>query len=82
MTAVKERVPKAIHDPLALVSITLMIVGLTVGYIFVMVGINVYLELILPEALSTTDGIVVTATGVACLAAGYLGWRGFMIFSY
>lgn len=74
--------PKAIHDPLALLSIGLMIVGLTVGYIFVMIGLNVYFGLVLPEALTDIDALIVTATGVASVAAGYAGWRGFMYFSY
>lgn len=81
MTTIKERVPSAVQEPLALASVGVMTLGLTVGYILITLGINVYLGLVLPTELSAVDAAIVIALGLVSAVVGYLGWRGFMYFS-
>lgn len=82
MSTIRERVPPALRDPLALVSVGMTVLGLTVGYVLIVLGISVLLGLVLPTELSVVDGAIVTAVGLASIAVGYLGWRGFAYFSY
>lgn len=82
MPTIRERVPAALRDSLALASVGLMVLGLTVGYVLIVLGISVLLGLVLPAELSAIDGAVVAAVGLASTAVGYLGWRGFACFSY
>lgn len=82
MSTIKERVPSALRDPLALASVGLMVLGLTVGYVLIVLGISVSLGTVLPAELSTVDGAIVAAVGLASIAVGWLGWRGFTYFSY
>lgn len=82
MSTIRERVPPALRDPLALASVGVMVLGVTVGYVLIVLGISVLLRLVLPAELSVIDGAIVTAVGLASTAVGYLGWRGFTYFSY
>lgn len=82
MSTIKDRVPSALWDPLALVSVGLLVLGLTVGYVLIVLGISVLLGLVLPAELSVVDGAIVVAVGLVSTTLGYLGWRGFAYFSY
>ncbi|MFC7098535.1 hypothetical protein [Halobaculum marinum] len=80
--SVSTRVPEPLKGPLGVVSLGVMIVGLVVGYIFTMVGVTLYFDLNGIQGISNGESLVVVATGLACLVAGYLGWKGFMGFAY
>lgn len=82
MSTIRERVPPSLRDPLALASVGVLVLGLTVGYVLTVLGISVLLGLVLPAELSAVDGAIVVAVGLASTAVGYLGWRGFAYFSY
>lgn len=82
MARIKGRVPAAARDPLAIASVGVMVLGLVVGYVLVTLGISVYLGLVLPADLTAVDATIVTVLGLVAAAAGYLGWRGFVYFSY
>lgn len=80
----REQVPKPLRGPVGFASLGIMLIGVTIGYILTSVGLTLYLDLhpIEKGAVSTTEGIVVTAIGAVLLGVGYLGWRGFTYFAY
>lgn len=80
--SVSNRVPDTLKGPLGVASLGVMILGLVVGYIFTMLGITLVLNLNGIEGISDMEALTVTATGVACIVVGYLGWKGFMGFAY
>lgn len=80
----REAVPKPLRTPLGLVSFFVMLFGITVGYIVTVLGITEYYNLNRPpqSAISNVESLLVLAIGIACLVIGYLGWKGFLEFSY
>lgn len=80
--SVREQVPKSLRMPIGFLSIALMIVGITMGYIFTMFGITLIFDLNALRGVSTTEAVSVTLFGVGSLIAGYFGWKGFLYFSY
>lgn len=80
--SMKNRVPDPLKGPLGVASLGVMIAGLVVGYIFTMVGITLFFDLNGIEGISSTESLIVVGTGLACIALGYAGWRGFMGFAY
>lgn len=67
--------------PISLVSLAVTVLGAVLGFIFVMLGITLYLDLNgLP--LTTTQSLTVVATGLVSLAVGYGGWKSFMTFAH
>jgi hypothetical protein len=60
-----------------------MILGLVVGYIFIMVGLTLYFEMADPgEALSGGQSLAISSVGLLSVVVGYLGWKGFNYFAY
>jgi len=80
--SVSNRVPDTLKGPLGAASLGVMLVGLVVGYIFTMLGITLVLGLNGIEGISDMEALIVVGTGLACIVAGYLGWKGFMGFAY
>ncbi|QZX99656.1 hypothetical protein [Halobaculum rubrum] len=80
--SVTNRVPDAAKGPLGVASLGVMIVGLVLGYIFMMLGVTLYFNLNGIQEISSIESLIVLATGVVCFVAGYAGWRGFMGFAY
>jgi hypothetical protein len=81
--SVRDRVPKPLRTPIGLSSMVVMLAGLAVGYILTVLGITLYYDLNgLGDAISNWEAIQVTLVGLACFVVGYLGWRGFLYFSY
>lgn len=81
--SVRERVPKPLRTPIGLVSIAVMVFGVAVGYILTLLGITLYYDLNgLGDAITNVEAIQVTVVGLVTLVFGYLGWRGFLYFSY
>lgn len=77
--SVRQRVPDPLITPLSLVSLAVTVLGAVLGYIFLVLGVTLYFGLNdLP--LTNTQSLIVVGTGVACIAAGYAGWRGFLTF--
>lgn len=58
------------------------LVGITVGYVLLMLGTVLYYDLALDEQIGTADSVIVLASGIVALIVGYLGIKGFMYFSY
>ncbi|WP_284014282.1 hypothetical protein [Halobaculum litoreum] len=80
--SVRTRIPESVKGPLGVVSLAVMILGLVVGYIFTMIGVTLYFGLNGIEGISTGESVLVVATGLVCLVAGYFGWKGFIGFAY
>lgn len=80
--SVSNRVPDTLKGPLGAASLGVMLVGLVVGYIFTMLGITLVLGLNGIEGISDMEALTVVGAGLACIVAGYLGWKGFMGFAY
>ncbi|QZP37695.1 hypothetical protein [Halobaculum magnesiiphilum] len=80
--SVSNRVPDPLKGPLGAASLGVMILGLVVGYIFTMLGVTLVLNLNGIQGISDVEALTVTATGLACIVAGYFGWKGFMGFAY
>jgi hypothetical protein len=60
-----------------------MLVGLTVGYVVAVLGVTLYFDLNgLDERITDVEALQVTVAGLAALAVGWLGWRGFGRFAY
>ncbi|ESP89405.1 hypothetical protein [Candidatus Halobonum tyrrellensis] len=77
---VRQSVPEQLLTPISLVSLGVTVTGAVLGYIFLMLAFTLYLGLNgLP--LTDTQSLLVAGTGVACLAAGYGGWRAFLAFA-
>lgn len=76
--------PKPLRGPAGFASLTIMLLGVVVGYILVTVGITLFFGLhpIEQGAISQGESIAVTLVGVAAAVVGYLGWRGFNYFAY
>ncbi|GAA0201280.1 hypothetical protein GCM10009000_014310 [Halobacterium noricense] len=60
------------------------LLGVIIGYIYVLFGISLYFKLIpqMESTMSTGESLIVLATGVAFIGLGYAGWRGFNYFAY
>ncbi|WP_458185390.1 hypothetical protein [Haladaptatus sp. NG-WS-4] len=82
--ALKNRVPRALRGPVGLLSIIVALLGIVIGYIYLLFGLSLYFELIpqMRATMTTTESLVVIAGGVVCLIIGYAGWRGFNYFAY
>ncbi|UIO98460.1 hypothetical protein Hbl1158_07755 [Halobaculum sp. CBA1158] len=59
-----------------------MILGLVLGYIFLMLGFTLFFDLNGIEGISDVEAAIVGATGVGSVVVGYVGWKGFMEFAY
>ncbi|WP_435128468.1 hypothetical protein [Halobaculum sp. D14] len=80
--SVQQRVPDSLVGPLGVLSLGVGVIGLVVGYIFVLVGITLYFDMNGLTGVSNTEALTVTASGIAAIVVGYLGGRGFMSFAY
>ena len=81
--ALKDNVPQPLRGPIGLGSLSVMILGLVVGYIFFMVGITLTFGDSGPaQALSTVESLIISVVGLVCIGIGYLGWKGFHYFAY
>ncbi|WP_458206360.1 hypothetical protein [Haladaptatus sp. NG-SE-30] len=82
--ALKNRVPKQMRGPIGFVSIAVAILCVVIGYIYLLFGISLYFKLIpqLRATMTTTESLIVVASGVLLLGLGYAGWRGFNYFAY
>ncbi|WP_440008759.1 hypothetical protein [Halomicrococcus sp. SG-WS-1] len=82
--ALRNSVPKRLRGPIGFASIIVAILGIVVGYIFVMFGITLYFDMnALPKsAITPTESFIVIGTGLLSLLVGYVGWRGFNHFAY
>ncbi|GAA5041217.1 hypothetical protein ACFFQF_01645 [Haladaptatus pallidirubidus] len=82
--ALKNSVPRPLRGPVGLLSITVALLGVIIGYIYVLFGISLYFKLIpqMESTMSTGESLIVLATGVAFIGLGYAGWRGFNYFAY
>lgn len=81
----RDAVPKPLQTPLGVTSLGVMMAGVTLGYIITMLGITLYFDLNgspTAGAISRIESLQVVLVGLICLAAGYVGWRGFLMFSY
>jgi hypothetical protein len=79
----KNRVPKRAALPLGFGSLAVMVIGLIIGYILVMVGITTFFGQTIPsEDLSRVEALTISGVGVASILLGYIGWKGFLYFSY
>lgn len=78
---VREYLPPRLRGPLGFASLSVAIIGAVLGYIFIILGFTLRFNLNgLP--LTNTQSYLVIATGVGAIALSYLGFRGFMEFSY
>ncbi len=82
MTTLRERVPKPLRTPLGILSYLIALVGIAVGYVLVMLGLILYYDLALDEAINSTEALTVLGIGIVVAVIGYLGIKGFMYFSY
>jgi TRAP-type C4-dicarboxylate transport system permease small subunit len=83
MVTLKERVPKSLRTPVSLLSILIGLVGLTVGYIFTLSGLAAYYKLLgIPGGISSIDSLIIFGAGIFLLGVAYMGFKGFMYFSY
>ena len=82
--AIREQVPKSLRGPIGFGSLLIMLFGIVIGYILFTTGLTLFFDLhpIEQGAISKTEGIVVSAVGLATFVAGYVGWRGFNYFAY
>jgi hypothetical protein len=83
--SLREAVPKPLRGPVGFASLGVMILGIATGYIITILGITLYFQLHGPPVegnISTSESIQVTVVGLLCLVSGYLGWKGFLYFSY
>lgn len=77
-----QEIPADARGPLGFVSLVIGVLGVIIGYIFVMLGITLYFDLNPTVSLTNAGSIVVIITGLGALVIGYLGWRGFMRLAY
>ncbi|WP_049970840.1 hypothetical protein [Haladaptatus cibarius] len=82
--ALKNSVPRSLRGPVGLLSIMVALLGIIVGYIYVLFGISLYFKLIpqMESTMSTGESLIVLVTGIAFFGLGYAGWRGFNYFAY
>jgi hypothetical protein len=81
----REAVPKPLRGPLGFGSLGVMLAGMVLGYIIVLLGITLYFNMNgNPTAgeLTKIESLQVMLVGVVLLGLGYLGWKGFLTFSY
>jgi len=82
MATLKERVPKPIRGPVGVLSYIVGLIGMTIGYILVMLGIILFFDLMLEDAISQTEAVTILVAGAVTAVIGYVGVKGFMYFSY
>jgi len=79
----RNRLPEPVSRSIGFGSLIVMILGLAVGYILFMVGLGTYFGHTIPaDDLSQIEAVVIAGIGIACVAIGYFGWKGFLYFSY
>lgn len=78
----RQRIPDGARGPLGFASLVIGVLGVVVGYIFMMLGTTLYFDLNPTVSLTNTGSLKVVATGLGALVIGYLGWRGFMRLAY
>lgn len=83
MSVGSRRIPERLHWPVGVLSIIVCMVGITLGYVLISLGVTLYFDLngFGPE-FTDTDALVVIGFGVVAAVLGYLGWRGFLKYSY
>lgn len=82
MTSLANQLPRSASGPLSLASLAVGVLGLTLGFVFAMVGLMLLLGLAPAEPKTTTDAVIVFGLGAAVLVLGYAGLKGFMRFAY
>ncbi len=82
--ALKNRVPKSFRGPIGLLSIIVALLGVIIGYIYLLFGLSLYFELIpqMDDTMTSTESLIVIGTSIVFLLIGYSGWRGFNYFAY
>ncbi|SIR03276.1 hypothetical protein SAMN05421858_1185 [Haladaptatus litoreus] len=82
--ALKNSVPRSLRGPVGLLSIVVALLGVIIGYIYVLFGISLYFKLIpqMESTMSTGESLIVLVTGIVFFVIGYAGWRGFNYFAY
>jgi hypothetical protein len=80
--ATRQRIPTEAKGPLGFASLVVGILGVVIGYIFMMLGMTLYFDLNPTVSLTDTGSLIVVAAGLVAVVVGYLGWRGFMRFAY
>lgn len=79
----RNRVPERVAGPIGFGSLVLMILGTTFGYILALTGISTYFGHTIPASdLTGVEALIITGIGVGLIVVGYLGWKGFLYFSY
>lgn len=82
MTSLTNHLPRSATEPLSLISLVVGVLGLTLGYVFAVVGLMLLFGLAPVEPKSTTDALIVFGLGTAVIVLGYFGLRGFMRLAY
>ena len=79
----KNRLPPQIVTFLGFGSIIVMILGLAFGYILFLLGLSLAFGHGIPaDDLTTVESIIISGIGAVVIVIGYLGWRGFLRFSF
>lgn len=81
MGRLKEHVPPGARGPVGVGSLLIGVLGFTIGYILVVLGIALVYDLA-PHEVPTYDAVMVFLIGAVLVVSGYLGLKGFMYFSY
>lgn len=83
MSTTSRRIPERLRGPIGFLSLVVNILGLVVGYILTMLGITLYYNMNgYGDKITDFESFVVVGFGLVAFALGYLGWRGFLRFSY
>jgi hypothetical protein len=84
MVTLKERVPKRLRVPISFLLLAVGIVSIPIAWVLTLGGISAYFNLLGIEkgAISTLEAATVVFVGLCFVGTTYLGYKGFMYFSY
>lgn len=84
MVTLKERVPKRLRVPVSFLSLALGIISIPLAWVLTLTGLAAHYNLlgIGKGGISTVEAAIVTFVGLAFVGTTYLGYKGFMYFSY
>lgn len=84
MVTLKERVPKRLRVPISFLSLAIGIISIPIAWVLTLSGLAAHYNLLGIEkgAISTVEAATVVFVGLCFVGTTYLGYKGFMYFSY
>lgn len=83
MSVSSQRIPERLQGPIGFLSLLVSIGGFVFGYVLVLLGLTLYFDMNgFGSDVTGVESLMILGAGIVVVVVGYLGWRGFMRYSY